>query len=126
MSSQPPSPNPFAEDSSDSTDDPAEGKPNTPMSGHEAYNLVSDLVVGGNLRKSDNVFQLKVILICTIVGVSLGAIAGAILSGSGHRLVGALAAGLGLGFAGVVVGLFGSGIYLMIYRAVCHMKGQHD
>jgi hypothetical protein len=27
----------------------------------------------------------------------------------------------GLGLVGVVLGLFGSGIYLMLYRAACHL-----
>jgi hypothetical protein len=79
-----------------------------------------------NIRKSDNLFQLKVILACVLIGVPLGAVAGALLSDSNNRLVGALGGGLGLGFAGVVLGLFGSGIYLMIYRAVRHLKGKHD
>jgi hypothetical protein len=30
------------------------------------------------------------------------------------------------GFTGLVVGFFASGIFLMIYRAVKHIRGQHD
>ena len=30
------------------------------------------------------------------------------------------------GFIGLLVGLFGSGIFLMIYRAVNHALGKHD
>jgi hypothetical protein len=30
------------------------------------------------------------------------------------------------GFIGLLVGLFGSGIVLMILRAVKHARGQHD
>jgi hypothetical protein len=29
-------------------------------------------------------------------------------------------------FAGLAVGLFASGIFLMIYRAVRHLQGKHD
>lgn len=126
MTSHPPSTNPFADNSFVSPDDPAEAVPSKPMSGRDTYNVVSDVLVGANLRKSDNLFQLKAILVCAIIGGALGAIAGALLSDSGNRLIAALAAGLSLGFAGVVLGLFGSGIYLMIYRAVSHMKGKHD
>ena len=126
MTSQPSSPNPFADNPSASAVAPAEGTPNNSKTGREAYNIVSDTVVGMNVRKSDNLFQLKVILVCVLMGVPLGAIAGALLSDSNNRLVGALGGGLGLGFAGVVLGLFGSGIYLMIYRAVRHLKGKHD
>jgi hypothetical protein len=79
-----------------------------------------------NIRKSDNLFQLKVILVCVLIGVPLGAVAGALLSDSDNRLIGAVGGGLGLGLAGAVLGLFGSGIYLMIYRAVRHVKGKHD
>jgi hypothetical protein len=123
MSSQPPSPNPFEDIS---RLDPTDRILNNGLSGREAYNIVSDTVVGMNTRKSDNLFQLKVILVCLIVGVLLGAIAGAVLSDSGDRLVGGLAGGLVLGFLAVVLGLFGSGIYLMIYRSIRHLKGKHD
>lgn len=126
MTSQPSSPNPFADNPSASPVVPAEGTPSNSTTGREAYNIVSDTVVGMNVRKSDNLFQLKVILVCVLTGVPLGAIAGALLSDSNDRLVGAVGGGLGLGFAGVVLGLFGSGIYLMIYRAVRHLKGKHD
>jgi hypothetical protein len=30
------------------------------------------------------------------------------------------------GFIGVLAGLFGSGIFLMIYRAVRHLRGKHE
>jgi ABC-type microcin C transport system permease subunit YejE len=28
-------------------------------------------------------------------------------------------------FAGLIMGVFGSGIYLMVYRALQHLKGDH-
>ncbi len=126
MTSQSSSPNPFAGNPSVSPDNPAENARNNSATARDAYNIVSDIAVGVNIRKSDNLFQLKVILVCVLIGVPVGAVAGALLSDSNNRLVGALGGGLGLGFAGVVLGLFGSGIYLMIYRAVRHLKGKHD
>jgi ABC-type microcin C transport system permease subunit YejE len=126
MTSQSSSPNPFADNPSVSPVSPEEGTPNRPTTGREAYNIVSDTVVGMNIRKSDNLFQLKVILVCVLIGVPLGAVAGALLSDSDNRLIGAVGGGLGLGLAGAVLGLFGSGIYLMIHRAVRHVKGKHD
>lgn len=126
MTSQPSSPNPFADNPSVSPDAAAEGTTNNSATGREVYNIVSDTVVGMNIRKSDNLFQLKVILVCVLIGVPLGAISGAWFSDSDNRLFGVIGGGLGLGFAGVVLGLFGSGIYLMIHRAVRHLKGKHD
>lgn len=126
MTLQPSPPNPFSDSPYASPEAPGESPPGSSTTGRDAYNIVSDTVVGMNVRKSDNLFQLKVILACVLVGVPLGAIAGALLSDSGNRLLAALGGGLGLGFAGVVLGLFGSGIYLMVYRAVRHFRGQHD
>jgi len=126
MDSQPSSPDPLANDPYRPPADMGTGMPDGLATARDAYNIVSDTVVGVNVRKSDNLFQLKAILVCLLVGVLVGAVAGALLSDPDDRLVGALAAGLGLGFAGMVLGLFGSGIYLMVYRAVRHMKGKHD
>ena len=126
MTSQPSPPNPFADNPSVPPVVTAHGIPDNSATGREAYNIVSDTVVGLNVRKSDNLFQLKVILVCVFLGVPLGGIAGAMLSDSSNRVLGAVAGGVGLGIAGVVLGLFGSGIYLMIYRAIRHAKGKHD
>jgi len=126
MTSQPPPPNPFSDSPYVSPEAPGESTAGSSTAGRDAYNIVSDTVVGMNVRKSDNLFQLKVILVCVLAGVPLGAIAGALLADSGNRMLGALGGALGLGFAGVILGLFGSGIYLMIYRAVRHVRGQHD
>ena len=95
-------------------------------SGMQAYNIVSDTVVGMNVRKSDNMFQLKVIGVCVIVGGLGGAIAGLTLANPDDRGIAAFGGGLGGAVAAMVLGLFGSGIYLMIYRAVRHAKGLHD
>ncbi len=83
----------------------------------ETYNIVSDTVVGVNARKSDNLLQAKIIIITIIIG----GIIGGIFSGK------TLLIGLGLGaFAGLILGFLGSGIYLMIFRAVKHASGKHD
>ena len=107
--------------------DAGSGDPHPATStGRDAYNIVSDTFVGVNVRKSDNLFQLKVILVCVLILGPLGAIAGAVFSPPEERLIGAVGGGLGMAFAAMVLGLFGSGIYLMIYRAIRHVKGKHD
>jgi hypothetical protein len=30
------------------------------------------------------------------------------------------------GFIGLLVGLFGSGIFIMVFRAIGHARGKHD
>jgi hypothetical protein len=126
MTEQPSPLNPFADGSSAQPVIVAECVSGSSTTGREAYNIVSDTVAGLNVRKSDNLFQLKVILVCVLLGVPIGGVAGAMLSDGGNRAAGAVAGGIGLGFAGVVLGLFGSGIYLMVYRTVRHLKGKHD
>ena len=85
-------------------------------SGKEAYNLVSDTVTGANVRWKDNFLQAVVILVCIVVGAGIGALM--IQDWLGGLLVG--------GFAGMVIGLLGSGIFLMVFRAVMHLCGRHD
>ena len=104
---------------------PVAAEPET-SSGMQAYNIVSDTVVGMNVRKSDNMFQLKVIGVCVVIGGLGGAIAGLTLANPDARGIAALGGGLGGAVAAMVLGLFGSGIYLMIYRALRHAKGLHD
>ena len=79
--------------------------------GREAYNLVTDVVAGPNLRWKDNLVQAVVILICLVIGAAVGAIFGRPDS---------LAWALVGGFVGVLVGLFTSGIVLMVYRLFRH------
>ena len=81
---------------------PPEQTPSEPMSGRQAYNLVADTVTGPNVRLRDNLYQALAIFI----GLVLGAVVGA--------------------FVGLLAGLFGSGLFLMIYRAVQHARGRHD
>ena len=101
----------------------APSEADTVSSGKATYNIVSDTLIGVNVRGSDNKFQalfvLAAIVIFAIIGVivvlcnpswdsswSAGAIAGAV--------------------AGLLIGFFASGIYLMIYRGVRHIRGKHD
>jgi hypothetical protein len=79
-----------------------------------SYTIVSDTVTGPNLRLKDNVIQAIAIFVCLVLGALIG---GLIANGEG-AVVG--------GFIGLLVGLLGSGIFLMIYRAVMHMHGRHD
>ena len=86
------------------------------LSKQQVFNVVTDVVVGPNLRVRDNVIQGISILVC----LAIGAVIGALLIE--EWIPGALVGG----FCGLLVGLFGSGIFLMIFRAVRHMKGRHD
>lgn len=84
------------------------------LTGKQAYNLVTDTVAGPNLRLRDNLYQGLAIL----VGLFLGAGIGLLPYGLPGAMIG--------GFIGVVLGLFGSGIFLMIYRGIKHRRGEHD
>ncbi len=85
------------------------------LDGKEAYNVVSDTVTGANVRWKDNLFQALSILVCIVLGAGIGALL--IEERIGGALVG--------GFAGMIIGLFGSGIFLMIFRAIMHVRGRH-
>ncbi|MCA9056940.1 MAG: hypothetical protein KDA85_00515 [Planctomycetaceae bacterium] len=102
-----------------------EGQPqhSPAMSGKDTYNVVSDTVTGVNLRWSDNKFQALCILVSVLLLAFVGAAAAAL--NSGWQLPWYGGAGIGAS-AGLVIGTFGSGIFLMIYRAVRHIRGQHD
>jgi hypothetical protein len=84
-------------------------------SGREVYNIVSDIGTGVNVRWSDNLFQLATIGVSLLLGVLIGVFV------AQDRILGALVGG----FFGVLVGLFGSGIFLMIYRFIRHILGHH-
>lgn len=86
------------------------------MTGRQAYNIASDTVTGANVRLKDNVIQAVVIFVCLVLGATIGAVV------VEERLPGALVGG----FIGLVFGLFGSGFFLMVFRAVMHIRGRHD
>ena len=92
-------------------------------SGRATYNVVSDTVTGVNLRWSDNKFQAVCVLASVVLSSSAGTILALVnanwnLPWYGGALFGA--------FAGLVIGVFSSGIFLMVYRAVQHFKGKHE
>jgi hypothetical protein len=84
-------------------------------SGREVYNIVSDIGTGVNVRWRDNLFQLATIGVSLFLGILIGVLV------VQDRILGAVVGG----FLGVLVGLFGSGIFLMIYRFVRHLLGDH-
>jgi ABC-type microcin C transport system permease subunit YejE len=86
------------------------------MTNRQAYNVLSDTIAGPNLRLRDNLYQGLAILVCLLVGAGIGFLV--ITDGLAGALVG--------GFVGMVIGLFGSGIFLMIFRAIKHVRGHHD
>ncbi|MBC8354684.1 MAG: hypothetical protein H8E66_22115 [Planctomycetes bacterium] len=85
------------------------------VGGKEAYNIVSDTVTGANVRWKDNLFQALSILVCILLGAGIGALS--IEERIGGALVG--------GFAGMIIGVLGSGTFLMVFRAIMHMRGRH-
>ena len=96
---------------------PIPNDPKTPDSQRQAYNVVTDLVAGPNVRFKDNLYQGLAVL----AGIALGAGIGAMVS-SESRAAGAIVGGI----LGMVAGLLLSGIFLMIFRAVMHARGKHD
>ena len=104
--------------------EPDDGSASTPQISNEraAYNIVSDTVVGVNVRGKDNLFQALFILGSVIVLAGAGAIVAGLSDTDVPWWGGAIAGA----FVGLVAGLFLSGIGLMIYRAVRHLKGKHD
>ena len=87
-------------------------EPKERLSSKETYNVVSDTVVGLNIRKKDNLIQGIIILVAIIIGLITGQMYG------GFLMLG--------GLGGLIIGFLGSGIFLMIYRAVKHASGDHD
>jgi hypothetical protein len=86
------------------------------LEGREVYNMVTDLGTGLNFRFRDNLFQAVAILVCLIVGIGIGFVLPV------EMPMGPVLGGVG----GLLVGLFGSGIFLMIYRSIRHFRGKHE
>ena len=85
-----------------------ENRPASPA--YEAYQLVTDVATGVSFRKKDNFYQAIAIAVCLVLGVPVGWFVGR-FSAEGAILGGA---------AGLLIGLFGSGIFLMVYRLFRH------
>ena len=96
--------------------EPADDAPQL-SEGKAAYNTVTDLVAGPNVRLWDNLIQVLAIVVCIPIGALIGYLAGGV-----DRGLWAVAGG----FFGLLAGLFGSGAFLMVYRAVRHARGKHD
>ena len=87
------------------------------------YNLVTDTVTGVNFRWRDNIIQALYVFAATVLAAVIGIVLAALnarwkLPWYGGAMIGA--------FAGLVIGIFSSGIFLMIYRAARHSQGKHD
>lgn len=95
---------------------PPEDTPKQPLTGRQTYNLIADTVTGANVRWKDNLYQGLAIVVCLILGILIGLVA------AEDRAFGASVGG----FVGLLAGLFGSGIFLMIFRAIRHKQGRHD
>jgi hypothetical protein len=95
---------------------PPEPSPKQPITGRQAYNLVTDTVGGPNVRLKDNLYQGLAILVCLLLGAGIGFLV--MTDGLMGTLLG--------GFIGLLVGLFGSGTFLMIYRAIQHARNKHE
>lgn len=91
--------------------------------GHATYNVVTDTVTGVNVRWSDNKFQAIFVFVSLLVVALLGAVVTAINSSWNLPWYAGALAGA---FVGLIFGVFASGIFLMIFRAVQHLKGRHD
>ena len=95
----------------------------TPSDAKKAYNVVTDTVTGVNLRWSDNKFQAVFVAGSVVVLAPLGAALAALNPSWSLPWFG----GAGVGaFAGLVFGVFTSGIWLGIYRFIQHLRGRHD
>jgi hypothetical protein len=91
-------------------------EPNKPLTARQTYNVITDTAIGPNIRLKDNLIQAVLILASVLIGGGVGAMV------IDDRLTGLLVGG----FIGLVAGFLVSGMGLMIYRAVKHLKGQHD
>jgi len=87
-------------------------------SARETYNVVSDTVVGVNVRWRDNLIQAVAILVCMVLGAGVGWRMAGEDADRGPILLGAL--------AGLVAGTILSGAALMVFRFVRHVRGRHD
>lgn len=90
------------------------------MSGKETYNAVTDTVTGANVRLFDNLLQAGGAILGAGLGVGGGALAAKYFAGEmlTFCLIGAV--------LGLIAGVFVIGLFLMIFRAIKHAKGEHE
>jgi hypothetical protein len=103
--------------------EPRSESPAAERSGNETYNLVTDTVIGPNLRWGDNLLQAAFIFVSIVVASIVTAILAVFNPAWNLPWFGGLMVGA---FAGLIFGTFASGIFLMIYRGSRHLKGKHD
>jgi hypothetical protein len=101
----------------------SEEQQQTLSSGQVAYNVVTDTVTGVNVRWSDNKFQAIFVAASILIAAALGAIVVAV---NGEWKLPWYAGSIAGAFAGMLFGIFASGIALMVYRAIRHIQGKHD
>jgi hypothetical protein len=97
--------------------------PDPSPTGRQVYNLVTDTVAGPNVRLRDNLYQAAITGLCLVLGIPIGWLVARLTSGNPQDQIGFAIVGA---FAGLVVGLLGSGTFLMFFRAIQHMRGKHD
>lgn len=114
--------NPFAPPKSSSST-ASEEQQQTLSSGQVAYNVVTDTVTGVNVRWSDNKFQAIFVSASMLIAAALGAILVAV---NGDWKLPWYAGAIAGAFAGMLLGIFASGVALMVYRAIRHIQGEHD
>ncbi|MBU6237317.1 MAG: hypothetical protein KGQ51_05770 [Planctomycetes bacterium] len=95
----------------------------TLSSGQATYNVVTDTVTGVNVRWSDNKFQAIFVAASILIAATIGAIVVAL---NGQWKLPWYAGAIAGSFAGMLFGIFASGVVLMIYRAMRHIQGKHD
>ena len=100
-----------------------EGEGQNVSSGQATYNVVTDTVTGVNVRWSDNKFQAIFVTASILIAAAVGAIVVAL---NGQWKLPWYAGALAGAFAGMLFGIFASGVVLMIYRAMRHIQGKHD
>ena len=88
-----------------------------------AHSVLSDSITGLNVRESDNRLQGFVVVVSVLVAAAIGAVLAAM--NAQWELPWYSGAVMG-GFAGSFIGIIASGIYLMIYRAIRNIQGNHD
>ena len=102
------------------SDEKPKKKKKKSMSGMDTYNAVTDTVTGANVRLFDNLLQAG----GAIVGLGLGVGGGALVAWQFSLeylyacLIGAV--------VGLIAGVFVIGLFLMIFRAIKHAKGDHE